>query len=226
MSEFATVLLFLRSFASFEPGSSTALTKAGALLANCQACNRFEAFGHILARMRTCEVDLQVVFLGKLRGLFLRDLAVGFVVHLGRYQHLQHVCIGEGFDLTQPRTHVIEAGQVRHVERQQDATCSLVVALRYRAEPFLPRCVPNLQLYGLAVHAHILHLEVDPCADQARVSGQRYLPMVAMCCMWKVFSANQSSSDVLPHEVSPMMINLIKWSTFVAVPVAGAFILQ
>lgn len=38
------------------------------------------------------------------------------------------------------------------------------------------------------------------------------LPIVAICYAENVFSANQRSSEVFPTLVSPMIINLIKWS--------------
>lgn len=50
------------------------------------------------------------------------------------------------FNFTEPDRDTEEAFSISEVENDNDTVCTFVVGIRNRAIPFLPSCIPDLQL--------------------------------------------------------------------------------
>ena len=64
-------------------------------------------------------------------------------------------------DLAEPDRDAKEALSVGHVEDHDDPIGALVVRIRDRAVPLLPRCVPNLQLNRALIDLEGSEAEID-----------------------------------------------------------------
>lgn len=71
------------------------------------------------------------------------------------------------FNLSDPITHIVETVFGRAIIGQDDSHRSLVVGLGDRAETFLARSVPDLQLHIFPVYLDRLDLEVDSYKEKS-----------------------------------------------------------
>jgi hypothetical protein len=84
-----------------------------------------------------------------------------FAIDLIRHQYLHHVFSCVRLDLFEPVLHGVEGGAVVDGVGHDDAHGPAVVGLRDGLKPLLPRSVPDLHTYLLAVDLDGLDLEVD-----------------------------------------------------------------
>jgi hypothetical protein len=117
-------------------------------------CNVEPVFGGSLE-------ELEAVFLRECLSPLSLDYLIGSVA-LIRDENLGNVGVSMLLNLLKPVGYVRECLLVRAVVHQDDAHRALVVGLRYRSEPLLPRSVPYLQLYSLLVNHDLLNLEINP----------------------------------------------------------------
>lgn len=105
--------------------------------------------------------------------VLLREFPAFFDVHclvwlvaLVCYQYFRNIWCGVLINLSKPVLYVVEGDSVWAVVDEDDAHGALVVGLRDRAEPLLPRRVPNLQLHVLPIDVYRLYLKVYAYKDK------------------------------------------------------------
>mmetsp|Transcript_10656 Transcript_10656/g.32623 ORF Transcript_10656/g.32623 Transcript_10656/m.32623 type:complete len:249 (+) Transcript_10656:243-989(+) len=114
-----------------------------------------------IARFCAC-LDVNCIgFLCKSSALLRRHFP-WLKVDLVSHDHLDKVCISAVvLQLRQPV--LLQAGEglpTGHVVHKDDSVCSPVICTRQRSKALLSGCVPKRQLDSLALHIHLLRLEV------------------------------------------------------------------
>lgn len=124
-----------------------------------------KGLGHILARLRARLEKLHVEFLCQLLALLCcYQLLIFEITFVPEEDLLDGVAstLGMSVKLADPMLHALEALLAGAVVGENDAVGLVEVLHGHRAEALLAGCVPDNQLYVLAVELNELHLEVYP----------------------------------------------------------------
>ena len=113
-------------------------------------------------------------------------------------------------NLCKPVPHITIALFFRTVIAEHDAICSFVISLSDGSEAFLACSVPNLEFDIFAVYRDVLNLKINSYTCVRSDFIEDLLPMVAICELVNVSSANLSRSEVFPTSESPIRMSLIR----------------
>ena len=119
-----------------------------------------EHFVNIATRLGRSLEELQTVLLCELLAALRRNYAIGQVYFVSD-EDFGDARAGVRFNLFEPIRDIVKCGLLGAVVDENDAHGALVIRLCDRAEAFLSRRVPYLQLHSLVLHINRLDLEVD-----------------------------------------------------------------
>ena len=119
-----------------------------------------EHFVNIATRLGRSLEELQTVLLCELLAALRRNYAIGQVYFVSD-EDFGDARAGVRLNLLEPVRDIVKCGLLGAVVDEDDAHGALVIRLCDRAEAFLSRRVPYLQLHSLVLHINRLDLEVD-----------------------------------------------------------------